>query len=48
MIRWPEVIKPHQVNDTPVISMDFSDDPRYLAYLRKRNAMENRNTFIPQ
>ena len=23
MIRWPEVIKPHQVNDTPVISMDF-------------------------
>lgn len=23
MIRWPEVIKSHQVNDTPVISMDF-------------------------
>jgi arylsulfatase A-like enzyme len=23
MIRWPNVIKPNQLNDTPVISMDF-------------------------
>jgi len=23
MIRWPSVIKPNQLNDTPVISMDF-------------------------
>ena len=23
MIRWPDVIKPNQLNDTPVISMDF-------------------------